>query len=718
MRVQVFRKSDTSIYTTIMLRIKALYRIQAQRSTRNAVRHFSRSVVQQEEVSFAKEAAAEINSRRVAYKKQVSLLRKEYASEVALQRAADQAEEASKQKEEQRRSLERRRRRNIKAAESSVRELERRRRRELEFQEELRIAQINRDARNERFRKARQLLVDELEAEAPLWLTTAEEVDAAFNNVTEQELWALPNSFIGAPLPTEDAKFWNFETHTWHMDRTYQTQSESLVEDLMEQCYNDANIDKSYWTPERLKHRQILQDKARLRGMVREAGRRALLVKQRELMQDMYQDGSGGEVNSFRRMPVPNVKLLADLDIMESEGVKVLFNDPTKFFEFDKQPGKVDSESSGQGDYDGPTLGAPRGLKNDVKVEKTLDKAYPAVLGRLPRPDTRTAKEKKRDEREKAMLDAALKDIVERDAFDGDELLELSKNMIDENYVDDDKLWEEGLDPEKDKHFFNVPSRERFFDSDVDEVIEKLEKKLHHLVEELDYELDLAQQQAQSTNESERQSQNGNAGGEPGEAKYSLEVGDKVYDIGSLGLDTAEVDNVLESLTDEQMVALHIIDREMDTDAPLNAGELRQKLVRIPGLTAEQIDAIVGLEEALASSEPVRAEEALLHLQGELEYSIEGDDRIPIYDDLSGSESKLDSFSDPDDELLAKLDDSFESRIKDEDLTPNDEYLAESGSELGDFVKRDNEKLAKLEDELGAVTKAKEDSPDEDADKK
>lgn len=692
-----------------------MYRIQAQRLNRSALRHFSPSVAHQEEASFAKEAAAEINSRRVTYKKQVSLLRKEYASEVALQRAADQAEEASKQKEEKRRSLERRRLRNIKAAQSSVRELERRRRRELEFQEELRIAQINRDARNERFRKARQLLVDELEAEAPLWLTTAAEVDAAFNKATEQELWALPNSFIGAPLPTEDAKFWNFETHTWHMERTYQTQSESLVEDLMEQCYNDANIDRSYWTSERLKQRQILQDKARLRGMVREAGRRALLVKQRELMQDMYPDGSSGEVNSLRRMPVPNVKLLADLDAMENEGVKVLFNDPTKFFEFDKQPGIGDSESAGQGDYDGPTLGAPRGLKNDVRVDKAFNKAYPDVLGRLPRPDTRTAKEKKRDEREKAMLDAALKDIVERDAFDGDELLELSKNMIDENYVDDDKLWEEGLDPEKDKHLFNVPSRERFFDSEVDEVIEKLEKKLHHLVEELDYELDLAQQQVQSTNEPERQSQNDNANDEAAEAKYSIVVGDKVYDIGSLGLDSAEVDNVLESLTDEQMIALHIIDREVDSDAPLSAVELRQKLLRVPGLTTGQIDAIVRLEEALASSEAVRAEEAFLHLQGELDYGIEGEDRVPNDEKSPGSDSKLTSFGNPNGNELAKVDEGVESQNK-EDLAHNDEELAQSEFEsgLGEFVQRE---LVKLEDELGDVKEPKEDSPDEENDK-
>ena len=707
-----------------MLRIKSLYRIQAQPLTRSTLRHFSPSIVYHEEASLAKEAAAEINSRLVGYKKQVSLLRKEYASEVALQRAADQAEEASKQREETRRSLERRRLRNIKAAQSSVRELERRRRRELEFQEELRIAQLNRDARNERFRKARQLLVDELEAEAPLWLTTAEEVDAAFNNVTEQELWALPNSFIGAPLPTEDAKFWNFETHTWHMDRTYQTQSESLVEDLMEQCYNDANIDRSYWTPERLKQRQILQDKAKLRGMVREAGRRALLVKQRELMQDNYPEESSGDVYNPRRMPVPNVKLLADLDAMENEGVKVLFNDPTKFFEFDKHPGIGDGESAGdggstgQGDYDGPTLGAPRGLKNDVKVEKTLNKAYPDVLGRMPRPDTRTAKEKKRDEREKAMLDAALKDIVERDAFDGDELLELSKNMTGSNYVDDDTLWEEGLDAEKDKDLFTVPSRERFFDRDVDDVLEKLEKKLHHLVEELDYELDLAQQQAQSTNEPERQSQIDNTSSEVGEAKYSLEVGDKVYDIESLGVDSVQLDKVLESLTDEQMVALHIIDREADANGPLSSVELRERLVQVPGLTTEQIDAIVGLEEALASSEAVRAEEEFLNLQGELDYRIEGEDRVPSDEELSEFDSKLESFGGPDDEKLATLDGRFESQNKEDHLAPNDEELAESDAKLDSFANRDDEELANLDDEHGTVKKTKEDSPDEDSDRK
>ena len=84
--------------------MKSLYRIQAQPLTRSTIRHFSPSMVYHEEASLAKEAAAEINSRLVGYKKQVSLLRKEYASEVALQRAADEAEEASKKRDETRRS--------------------------------------------------------------------------------------------------------------------------------------------------------------------------------------------------------------------------------------------------------------------------------------------------------------------------------------------------------------------------------------------------------------------------------------------------------------------------------------------------------------------------------------------------------------------------------------------------------------------------------------
>ena len=43
------------------------------------------------------------------------------------------------------------------------------------------------------------MLIDELEEEAPLWLMTPEEVEAAFTPEAEQLLWARPQGVFGAP---------------------------------------------------------------------------------------------------------------------------------------------------------------------------------------------------------------------------------------------------------------------------------------------------------------------------------------------------------------------------------------------------------------------------------------------------------------------------------------------------------------------------------------
>ena len=173
-----------------MLRIASLYSQKAAALSRagSHARQFSPTALLLDDDAAAlkrKAAAAEYNNRRAAYKKEVSILRKDYASEVALQRAADAAETLAEEKEIRRGKLERQRLKNVRSAQTSMRELEKRRLRELEFQEELRVAQINRDGRKERFRKARQMVVDELEEEAPLWLTTPEEVEALCQTCSE-----------------------------------------------------------------------------------------------------------------------------------------------------------------------------------------------------------------------------------------------------------------------------------------------------------------------------------------------------------------------------------------------------------------------------------------------------------------------------------------------------------------------------------------------------
>ena len=168
-----------------------------------------------------------------------------------------------------------------------------RKQREKEFQEHLKKMQMERDARNERFAIARQLVIDELEKEAPLWLTTPEEVEAAFTSSAEQLLWARPGGVLGAPNPSLDASFWQYETHTWHMDRTYKSQREVLLEQIEELAYEEANVDASFWTPERLAEQEQLEEKARLRAMVHSAGRRELLRKQREILEDRFANEEG-----------------------------------------------------------------------------------------------------------------------------------------------------------------------------------------------------------------------------------------------------------------------------------------------------------------------------------------------------------------------------------------------------------------------------------------
>jgi hypothetical protein len=224
-----------------------------------------------------KMAARDFNSRRADYNRQVSVLRREYADEVAQQRAADKAEQEARERELTRRRLERQRLKNIRSAENAMNQKALREQRAREFDGHLQLMQIQRDAKNERFAMARQLVIDELEEEAPLWVTTHEEVEAAFTPEAEQLLWTRPGGVFGAPNPSMDTSFWQYETHTWHMDRTYKSQREVLLEELEEMAYEEANIDSSFWTPERVEERVRLEEKARLRAMVHSAGRTELL---------------------------------------------------------------------------------------------------------------------------------------------------------------------------------------------------------------------------------------------------------------------------------------------------------------------------------------------------------------------------------------------------------------------------------------------------------
>jgi len=558
--------------------------------------HTSLPTLEKEKVAIDKKsaalakAAAEYNCRKAVYKRQVSALRRKYAYELDLQRTADEAERVAQEKKERRRKLERQRLKNIKAARSSIQQLEIQREREKQFQEELRTTQMKRDSQKDLFRKARQLVVDEFEEEAPLWLTTHEEVEKVFTHETQQELWSFPNSVIGAPRPTEDSKYWNFEAHTWYLDMTYKTQEEYLTENVLEEAYNSANIDEFYWTTERLDERRKLEDKAKLRAMVKDAGRRSLLLKQKELLQDTFPDEQcERSVNIPRPMPVPNVRILANEEVMEQEGVKALFKDPTQFFEFENQSSEDSTRTTDEnGSYEGPTLGAPISLRNDVMTEKRLNKPYPVVLGKLLKPDTRTAKEKKRDERKRAMLVAAQEstDLLDIDEGEGGDFYE--------EELKEEQEWAKGFDPEKDKNLIDIPPRDRYIEEDLDKIIIKLERKEHFLKSALDTELRTVHDKFKS-NIIMNEEESGDIDG------LNIRAGGKLYDPESIGIDTIELKKLLESLTDEQMVELLVIDHAVDKS--MDSSELEEKLKEVPSLSTDQIESFLRIEKTLVSSD-------------------------------------------------------------------------------------------------------------------
>ena len=569
-------------------------------------RSFSRSaaVCLEENVMNDRDIAKELEKRRVAYSKQVSKLRKQYAAEVARQRAADEAAAEAEKRESTRRTLEYARRKNIRSALNALKQQQIKARQDAEFAEELRLAQMVRDAKKARFAKARQMVVNELEEVAHLWLMTPEEVENAFTLETEQLLWARPNSVLGEENPSLDTEFWRYESHTWHMDKTYPTPRELLLQELLDQAYEEANVDESFWTPERLEEREALERKARLRAMVLDMGRRILLKKQQELLQDEFSNRDKTQIP--KPIPVPSLSVLANTKAMEKEGVSVLLKDPTKFFEFeaeqehgDESQDDVDSPST----YQGPSLGAPVALKNESAFGPHEKRAYPQPVGKMLKPDTRSERQKRRAEREERMWAAA------QEASDQDKLVSAVEATVEKkfggsdidyanppDYDSDDEEWEKGLDPELDADILSTPRDKRYKEEDITWVKAELEKKSKQEKDLLRLELSNAVHESRYKQDNEVV--------DIEDAEEVKDVEDEDADLRSLGIDVDQLNSILESLSEEQMLSL-LTEEELESDN-LSSDEISEKLKAVPGLTDEQIEQIVQLEQSLASNENVR----------------------------------------------------------------------------------------------------------------
>lgn len=407
-------------------------------------------------------AAIDYNNRRAAYKRNVSELRKSYAQQIAEETAKAQAAAESARQTLTRQRLERQRKKNERSAANALRLEQFRKDREQEFHRHLEQQQQIRTAKYERFQAARQLVVDELEQEAPLWMTSVEEVNKAFSHENTQLLWAFPGGVLGAPQPTADATFWEYQSHTWHMTKTYKSQKQLLLEKIEEEAYDEANIDPAVWTLERRAAWENKQRKAKLRALIHAAGRTALIQRQQQLLNDLHEQQMN-ESDVPKPKPVASMKVLRNNRAIEEEGAKVALENPHQFFQFDQ------SMASGKG--------KPVDLRDPIRDE--YPDIFPKIIGREPAPDTRTEKEKKVAQKE---MD---KKWAEMEAQAVDEEEEENANAIDYDtfeYNADDEDFKSGS----------------YNESEIDWVTEQLSSKLKYFEQEYALDLDAAKQDLKS----------------------------------------------------------------------------------------------------------------------------------------------------------------------------------------------------------------------------
>ena len=568
-----------------------------------------------EEALMRRSAALEFNSQKASYKRKVGTLRRQYLEEYKKHAAQDLAEKDAAVAATTRRRLERQRAKNEKSFQNAVRQEELRRQTKAAFEDHLRQQQAIREQKDALHQRARQLLVDELEEESHLWLTTPEEVTAAFDDPNnEQKLWARPQGVLGVPNPSLDSHFWSYEGHTWDRSKTYKTRSEVLLEQLEHEAYVGTNVDfDNFWTKEHIEETEAIEQKAKLRATVRQAGRRALLQRQKDYLHTEQETAEG---EPPKPPPIPSLSVLGNVSAQEKEGAELLLKDPTKFFVFDGSSSSRNSkgESDDEKDiYSGTSLGVPVALRDPLRTGKPQGRVFPIPVGKLPKPDLRSEKEKKRQEREERLWAAAGKGAGADGESDEDFLLAEEDREIGEaidyeeahaNWDSDDEDWEKGLDEDLDKEILAVPRELRYRDEDLDQVIEDLEAKARTMQSHVQNSIKTIQQEALSRLDRTEQDVEEGSKDDEDSPFFDSETTEKLM---AVGADVDKYEELMASLTHEQLLSLFGLEaRELPTvggeestsdgDGGSATTPTTKVFESIPGLTESQIEGLTELE--------------------------------------------------------------------------------------------------------------------------
>lgn len=386
-------------------------------------------------------------------------------------------------------------------------------------------------------------------------------------------------------------------------------------------AFQQANINPKYWTNERTLQEEKRAERARLRAIVREEGRRALLEKQREMMRDAYQTGTREERRSGKlppsTMPAPKLDYLADYEAQEREGVEIMKRDARKFFIFESDLPNASGVGSGDlavessdldGNEDGETttasamtaagasMGRPVGLRNPFFSDRPT--AFPLKVGRdLPK-DSRTEKEKKRDERQERMRAAAEEAALAAKtgtayeiAMAAEEDLEDGSDPIDYNAAEENaekELWEGQRDEwnAMDRKVFDMtPPYKRLTNDEIDWLLDQLKSKVKRMQDRIELDDKFRRDELKAS------------GG------VSIETIDDIdsYVMEDLGYDMEMLQAMVQELTPEQSLALEEIDFSGRKDITIE--EMEAEVRKVEGLTDAQVKMLVEMEMSLLKNE-------------------------------------------------------------------------------------------------------------------
>ena len=223
-------------------------------------------------------------------------------------------------------------------------------------------------------------------------------------------------------------------------------------------------------------------------------------------------------------------------------------------------------------------------------------------MGRDLPEDTRTEKEKKRDERQERMRAAAeeaalaaKKGMSYEVAMAAEEDLEDGSEDVDYNLAEQE-LWEgqmEGWSDVDRRVFEMTPPVQRVTGDEVDWMIEQLQNKVKGMQERLDFEDKIRQKEVEASGSADR-------------ANNPIESLDDVdrYVMQEMGYDMDAIEAMVKELTPEQSAALEVID--FTGRVGVTEEEMAKELREVPGLTEEQVQAFVQMEMAVLRDESLK----------------------------------------------------------------------------------------------------------------